>query len=137
MRNIKSKRKKRTCLRTPKRVGQGHVKDTNNNDNNDNNINIIVEIYNETCVNLPKVKKITDKRKKLINTFLKGFSIDEFKTICETANNNSFLTGKNNSGWKADFDFLINTNKATSVLEGKYGDTHKVDYKIDGGLQII
>lgn len=116
---------------------QETVGKTNNNDNNDNNINIIVKIYNETCINLPKVKKITDKRNKLINTFLKSFSIDEFKTICEIANNNSFLIGKNNRGWKADFDFLINANKATSVLEGKYGDTRKVDYKIDGGLQII
>ena len=110
---------------------------TNNNVNNNNNIYIIVKIYNETCINLPKVKKITDKRIRLINTFLKNFSIEEFKTICETVNNNSFLTGKNNRGWKADFDFLINTNKATSILEGKYGDTYKVDYKIDGGLEII
>lgn len=28
--------------------------------------------------------------------------------------------GKNDRGWKADFDFLMRVDKATSILEGKY-----------------
>mgnify|MGYP005796865919 CR=1 FL=1 len=31
--------------------------------------------------------------------------------------------GKNDRGWKADFDFLMRVDKATSILEGKYGGT--------------
>lgn len=30
--------------------------------------------------------------------------------------------GKNDRGWKADFDFLMRVDKATSILEGKYGN---------------
>lgn len=97
----------------------------------------MIEIYNSICTNLPKVQKVTDKRNKLINTFLKGFSLDEFKHICKLANNNNFLTGENDKNWKADFDFLINPNKATNILEGKYGNNDKTHYKIEGGLQLL
>lgn len=103
----------------------------------ENKRNEIKEIYNTTCTNLPKIQKITKNREKLINEFLKGFSLEEFKSICEIANNNSFLTGENDRNWKADFDFLINPNKATNILEGKYSNNTKSDYKIEGGLQLL
>ena len=81
------------------------------------------EIYNTTCTKLPQVQKITEKREKIIDKFLKEFTVEDFKNICSLANNNSFLTGENERHWKADFDFLMRTDKATSVLEGKYSNT--------------
>ncbi len=106
-------------------------------ENNIKEKNDVIEIYNSICTNLPKVQKLTKKREKFINEFLKGFSLEEFKRICELANNNSFLTGENDRKWKADFDFLINPNKATNILEGKYSNSTKTDYKIEGGLQLL
>ena len=102
------------------------VKNFNGNNNiiNNNikeNINNIIDVYKTSCTNLPQIQKITDSRKTKIKTFLKKFTLDEFKQICNIANENDFLTGKNNRNWKADFDFLININKANSILEGKYG----------------
>ena len=94
----------------------------------------IIEIYNSQCVNLPKAQKVTDKRKKAINNFLKEFTEDQFKNICIIANNSDFLIGKNNNGWKADFDFLMRVDKATNVLEGKYNKT-KTD-KMDGFIEL-
>lgn len=82
----------------------------------------IKEIYNSTCTNLPQVQKLTEKREKAIDKFLKEFTEEQFKNICEIANSTNFLTGKNESGWKADFDFLMRIDKATNVLEGKYDD---------------
>lgn len=87
--------------------------------------NSIIEIYNFNCPNLPQVKKITDKRKRMIKTFLKEFTEEQFAEICKIANDNNFLTGKNDRGWKADFDFLMRVDKATSILEGKYGTSTK------------
>lgn len=84
--------------------------------------NNIIEIYNFNCPNLPKVQKITDKRKTAINKFLKEYTKEQFIEICRIANNNDFLMGKNDRGWKADFDFLMRVDKATSILEGKYGN---------------
>lgn len=86
------------------------------------NRNKVVEIYHTYCTNLPQVQKLTDKRNKSIDNFLKEFSIEQLETICKTANNSEFLTGNNDRKWKADFDFLMRTDKATAILEGKYSN---------------
>lgn len=85
---------------------------------------------------MPQVQKLTEKREKTIDNLLKEFSVEQFKTICKIANNSDFLTGKNDRKWKADFDFLMRIDKATAVLEGKYGTITTVedDYKGDDTL---
>lgn len=85
--------------------------------------NKIKEIYNSTCTNLPEIQKITEKREKAIDKFLQEFTEEQFQEICSIANNNPFLTGNNDRKWKADFDFLMRIDKATSILEGKYGSS--------------
>lgn len=82
----------------------------------------IKDIYNANCPNLPQVQKLTDKRKKAIDNFLKDFTEVQFAQICTIANYSDFLTGKNDTGWKADFDFLMRIDKATNILEGKYSN---------------
>ena len=82
----------------------------------------IVKIYNKYCFNLPNVQKITDKRKSEIDNFLKEFNLKQFRSICKKANLSDFLTGNNKRKWKADFEFLMRIDKATSIMEGKYED---------------
>lgn len=95
----------------------------NNIDNNTNYINNnIIDLYSEICTNLPSIKKINDKRKTALNKFAKEFTEDEIKQIFNLANSSEFLTGKNDRGWKADFDFILRTDKATAILEGKYSN---------------
>lgn len=53
---------------------------------------------------------------------MKEFDVEKFKEICKVANASTFLRGENDSGWKADFDFIIRIDKATSILEGKYNN---------------
>lgn len=72
---------------------------------------------------MPQVQKLTDKREKAIDKFLQEFTEEQFEQICVMANNSDFLTGKNDNGWKADFDFIMRTDKATSILEGKYNNS--------------
>lgn len=83
--------------------------------------NKIKDIYNTNCPKLPQVQKITDKRKTAIDKFTKEFTEEQFEQICKIANSTDFLIGKNEKKWKADFDFLMRIDKATNVLEGKYG----------------
>ena len=91
--------------------------------------NIIVELYNSTCTNLPQIKKITEKRNKAIDKFLKAFSIDEINEIFKLANSTDFLIGDNDRGWKADFDFIMRIDKATAILEGKYDNKKKTGFE--------
>lgn len=71
---------------------------------------------------MPQVQKLTDKRNKAIDAFLKEFTVEQFKQICKIANESKFLTGQNERKWKADFDFLMRTDKATNILEEKYNN---------------
>lgn len=80
-----------------------------------------VSLYNEHCFNLPKVVKLTDKRRKAINAILKKYSTDEIIQAFDLANESDFLIGKNDRGWKADIDFILREDKFINILEGKYG----------------
>lgn len=83
----------------------------------------IKDIYNQNCSNLPQIQKLTEKREKAIDKFLKEFTEEQFTEICKIANSTDFLIGNNDNGWKADFDFLMRVDKATNILEGKYSNT--------------
>lgn len=83
----------------------------------------VVETYNKFCTELPLCLKQTDKRNKQIDVLLKNFTIEQFGEICTKANSSNFLVGKNDRNWKADIDFLLRTDKATNVLEGKYDNS--------------
>lgn len=91
--------------------------------NIDNKLDIsqkLVDLYHKHCYNLPKVRCITNKRKKAINKLAKKYSIQEITEVFDIANSADFLTGKNDTGWKADIDFIFREDKFISILEGKY-----------------
>jgi predicted phage replisome organizer len=89
----------------------------------EDNRNKVVEIYNAYCTNLPQVQKLTDKRKSAIDKFIKEFTEEQFEQVCKIANSSDFLIGNNDRKWKADFDFLMRTDKATNILENKYSNS--------------
>ena len=76
--------------------------------------------YNKFCSSLPQVRMLTEKRKKAIRAFLNELDFIDFETACKKANESSFLTGQNDRGWKADFDFIIRVDKALNIIEGKH-----------------
>ena len=88
--------------------------------NNSQHTNIIVDLYHRHCYNLPKVKVLTDKRKKAIERLCKKHDINEITTAFDLANSSDFLMGNNDRGWKADLDFILREDKFVSILEGKY-----------------
>lgn len=84
----------------------------------------IVDAFNETCVSLPHVNKLTDKRKRAIKSALTDFTVDEIKECFSKAEQSDFLTGKSKD-WKAGFDWLINKANIVKVLEGNYDNSKK------------
>ena len=105
-----------------------------NKNRKEENKNRIVEIYNTFCPNLPQIQKLTDKRNKSIDNFIKEFTLEQFEEICKIANSSEFLIGHNDRNWKADFDFLMRIDKATAILEGKYSQKKKD--KLDGFIDL-
>lgn len=95
----------------------------------------LVDMYNSICIKLPKVRALTDKRKTSVEKLYKKYDLDTFKKVFEIANTSSFLTGDNDRGWKADFDWLLQEEKFIRVLEGKYDSKRKKQDKFaDEGL---
>jgi len=85
----------------------------------------IIEYYNSILPELPRVMKLTDKRKKMINARWKeyndlNFWIEFFNHVRDS----SFLMGKN-GGFKASFDFLFTESTFYKTLEGNYHNGKK------------
>lgn len=66
--------------------------------------------------------KLTDNRKKHIAARWKeyGGDLETFVRLFTKAEASSFLTGKNDRGWMASFDWLLKPDKMVNVLEGKH-----------------
>jgi DNA-binding transcriptional regulator GbsR (MarR family) len=94
---------------------------SNKGQNLEENIKWFLEKYHSICVDLPKVIKVTDKRKKSIQKILKSYSPEDIVKVFELVEQSDFLTGKNDRGWKADLDFIVREDKFIAILEGKYG----------------
>ena len=88
----------------------------------------IVTLYNQICVSLPRVIKISKQRKKAINARLKTYTIEEIKRCFEIAEASDFLKGSNNRDWQADFDWLMKDGNIAKVLEGKYNQNKMTNY---------
>lgn len=126
---------------------QGANKQTNNqlttnkndkkikNDKNDNRIpyQTIVEMYNSICKKLPKVVKLTDNRKVSIGARYKSYdyNLETFEKLFNKVNASDFLCGVNKKNWKADFDWLMNEQNMTKVLEDKYINKNDVNNDTD------
>lgn len=80
----------------------------------------IIELYHKNCPSLPKVTKITDARKKLINARLKDYSEEDLEKAFKLAEESDFLTGRNGKWGGANFDWVMNTNNIVKILEGNY-----------------
>ena len=77
--------------------------------------------YNAICTNLPRVVRLTDKRRRAVRLIHdKGYTPEQLDEAFRRAQSSSFCAGQNDRHWKADFDWLLNENNLVKVLEGKY-----------------
>lgn len=82
-----------------------------------------VEIYHSECPSLPKVQKLTAKRKAALTARLRDCGgLDGWREVCRRAEASPFLRGDNDRGFKAGFDFLITESTFVKLIEGKYDD---------------
>jgi|GEM_PF-5761035 len=87
--------------------------------------NEIVASYHEHCPSLPRVLKVTDARKKQIAARWKdndcNFAL--FTEFFQRIEKSDFLTnrsGANRNGWSCTFDWALNDQNMTKILEGRY-----------------
>lgn len=80
-----------------------------------------VDLWNSNCETLPKVEKLSDKRRNRIKRLLHDEpDLAYWLEIIQRLVASDFCQGKNSNGWRADFDFLLQTDTHLKVSEGKY-----------------
>ena len=108
---------------------QGGSKETLHNNNilnnnkyikeeKENSKDDIIKIFNELCISLPKVKTVTETRKKAAKSIMKKYSIEQIKEVFEKAEASDFLKGS--KGFKANFDWLMKDCNFAKALDGNY-----------------
>lgn len=85
----------------------------------------IVDMYNSICKSFPSVRSLSESRKKAIKARLKTYTIEDFKSVFENAEASSFLKGRNDRNWSANFDWMITDKNMAKILEGNYADKPK------------
>lgn len=86
--------------------------------------NAILEQWKKTNPNLSAIRLIDEKRQRKIITLLKNnrSDINELFNVMRIIGISDFLQGKNDRGWTATFDWLINDTKGCyqKLLAGEY-----------------
>ena len=86
------------------------------------NYKAVVELFNETCPSLPKVRDLTDQRRRAIKArIMEGNTAEDFREVFAKVQASSFLTGKN-GGWKCGFDWILKPSNWQKIKEGNYDD---------------
>lgn len=85
----------------------------------ENEYNKYLKLWN-TVDGVPLCTKITADRLVLIKTFEKEYSYEDFQKAIEIVQTSDFLMGKNNFGFKATFDWILQVKNFHKVIEGNY-----------------
>jgi len=89
----------------------------------------IVELYHEILPELPRVKALTDLRRRLLQARWKEYpdrqNLEWWRAYFEFVKKSDFLMGKSppkngKPPFRADFEWLIRPNNMVKVLESKY-----------------
>ena len=84
----------------------------------------VLELYSSICVSYPKLRSLSELRKKAIRARLNTYSMADFETVFRKAEASDFMKGKNKRDWRATFDWMMKDANFGKVLEGSY-DTYK------------
>ena len=69
---------------------------------------------------LPRWKELTDTRRRKAAARLRDRPLAEWREIIRRISASAFCRGEDGKGWKASPDWLLQSDTATKVLEGKY-----------------
>ncbi len=82
----------------------------------------IADLYNRLCPSFPPVRSLSEARKKAIRARLNTYTLEDFRTVFANAEASSFLKGRNDRSWTANFDWLMKDANMAKVLDGNYAD---------------
>lgn len=93
----------------------------------DETIRKIGDYYNKMMAGkaMPQVKAITPKRKSFVKNRIKEYGLEKVYDVINLASQSAFLNGSGNTGFVANFEWIMRPNNFIKVLEGNYNGTRK------------
>lgn len=93
----------------------------------------IRELYHKICISFPAIRAIDGNRRKAVAARWRAYkSLDTFEELFSIAEASSFLKGRNDRNWSADFDWMMKPTNFAKILEHKYDDRRSEDYSPTG-----
>lgn len=97
----------------------------------DDDVREAVRMYAEVALandtGWPGVQRLTAQRSSACRQRLAEVGgLEGWRSAMERAARSSFLTGGNDKGWRADFDFFCQSKSFTKLMEGSYDDRSPV-----------
>lgn len=103
----------------------------------------IIKVWNEVCVSLPKVLRLSDARRDKVKARLREWGGDNPEEMIAKAREffnrieaSDFLTGRSGK-WKASFDWLFDSrNNWIKVAEGNYDNKRGGGSRLSGSIRM-
>ncbi len=76
--------------------------------------------YNLKCVKQPKVKLLSDERKKMINYCIKSYGFENVDKMLDKVADSDWLAGKNRFNWIACFNWIFTPKNFIRIIEGEF-----------------
>jgi hypothetical protein len=82
----------------------------------------IVDAWNDRMVRqgFPRVERVTGTRLKYLKARIRENTVADFQRAMDALERSSFCRGENRDGWRADFDFFVQSKSFTKLLEGSF-----------------
>lgn len=71
---------------------------------------------------IPRVDRITPKRKGMINARVREYGIQTVREVVRKSATSTYMNGGGWKGWKATFDWIFSPNNFVKILENNYND---------------
>jgi hypothetical protein len=71
---------------------------------------------------LPQVKQMSTGRRKAVKARLEENGVQSLTVVMKNVSESQFLQGKNDHGWRADFDWIFRPANYLKILEGNYNN---------------
>lgn len=84
------------------------------------NIDYIVNSFNEICVSLPRVAKLTDTRKHKCEALISKYGEERIVDCFRKVESSEFLSGRSGRWTNCNFDWIIKERNLIKVIEGTY-----------------
>ena len=92
----------------------------------------LIEIWNQHCGSLPRCKIISTKREAKIKArWRERPERGYWEALVKKLATNKFYSGKNKTGWRASFDFLLQPDTIVKNDEGRFDDTNADAFNVE------